>query len=44
MYKDGPDYDCPSDDTVLWRYMDFAKFVSLLDKRSLFFLKSRQTR
>ena len=27
----------PLDDTVLWRYMDFIKFVSLLDKSALFF-------
>ena len=27
----------PLDDTVLWRYMDFTKFVSLLEKSALFF-------
>ncbi len=27
----------PSDSTVIWRYFDFAKFVSLLDRRALFF-------
>jgi hypothetical protein len=27
----------PPDDAVLWRFMDFPKFVSLLDSRQLFF-------
>ena len=29
-----------SPDAKLWRYMDFAKFVSLLDSKSLFFARS----
>ena len=38
----GPTYDVktPSFDTTLWRYMDFAKFVSLLENRALFFARS----
>ena len=27
----------PGDDAVLWRYMDFAKFVDLLVSRTLWF-------
>ena len=30
----------PPDDAVLWRYMSFTKFVSLLTKRSLFFARA----
>ena len=38
----GPTYDIkvPSFDTTLWRYMDFAKFVSLLEYRALFFTRA----
>ena len=38
----GPTYDIkvPSFDATLWRYMDFAKFVSLLEDRSLFFARA----
>ena len=27
-------------ETVLWRYMDFAKFVALLDQRSIYFARA----
>ena len=37
MYEEHPVFNPPSDDAVLWRYMDFTKFVSILDKRALFF-------
>lgn len=37
MYEEHPVFNPPPDDAILWRYMDFTKFVSLLDKRSLFF-------
>lgn len=37
MYENHPDFDIPPDDTVLWRYMDFTKFVSLLERKALFF-------
>ena len=30
----------PEDDADLWRYMDFTKFVSLLDTQSLFFARA----
>ena len=40
MYKEHPVFDPPSSDAVLWRYMDFTKFVSLLDKQALFFARA----
>ncbi|HEV8387910.1 MAG TPA: DUF2971 domain-containing protein [Nitrososphaera sp.] len=30
----------PADDTKVWRYMDFAKFVSILDRKELFFCRA----
>lgn len=30
----------PPTDAILWRYMDFTKFVSLLEKRALFFARA----
>ena len=36
--REEDDYlDIPPDDVVLWRYMDFTKIVSLLEKSALFF-------
>lgn len=32
----------PPDETVLWRYMDFAKFVQFLETQSLWFLRADQ--
>lgn len=32
----------PPDDTVLWRYMDFSKFLLLLEARSLWFSRADQ--
>lgn len=40
MYKEHPLFNPPPDDAVLWRYMDFTKFVSLLDKSALFFARA----
>ena len=37
MYKEHPVFNPPPSDAVLWRYMDFTKFVSLLEKQALFF-------
>src|SRR6266446_1748276 len=37
MYVEATIWDRPPDDTVIWRYMDFAKFVSLLSDRRLYF-------
>ena len=36
-----PGYDPPQDPTIpLWRYMDFTKFVSMLETRSIFFARA----
>jgi hypothetical protein len=38
MYKPHPAFKVPEDDnTKIWRYIDFTKFVSLLDQKALFF-------
>ena len=37
MYKEHPFFKSPSDNTRIWRYLDFPKFVSLLDRSALFF-------
>ena len=39
MYEEHPAFNPPGDDAVLWRYMDFTKFVSLLEKNALFFVR-----
>jgi len=41
MYRDHPSFIPPEDVNVkIWRYMDFTKFVALLDSRSLWFTRS----
>jgi hypothetical protein len=35
-----PELETLSDNIKIWRYLDFTKFVSLLDKRALFFCRS----
>ena len=40
MYKEHPHVNPPPDNAVLWRYMDFTKFVSLLDQRALYFSRA----
>ena len=40
MYKEHPAFNPPPSDAVLWRYMDFTKFVSLLEKQALFFARA----
>ena len=40
MYENHPNVNPPQDDAVLWRYMDFTKFVSLLDKQALYFSRA----
>ncbi len=34
------EYNVPNKDTLLWRYQDFPKFVSLLDSGELFFTRA----
>ena len=33
-------HDPPPADAILWRYMDFTKFVALLEMKSLFFARA----
>ena len=40
MYKEHKVFTPPSSDAILWRYMDFTKFVSLLEKQALFFARA----
>ena len=40
MYTEHPAFSPPNDDAVLWRYMDFTKFISLLDEGALFFARA----
>jgi hypothetical protein len=40
MYKKEKGLKTPTDNTKIWRYLDFSKFVSLLDKSALFFTRA----
>jgi len=40
LFAEHPTFVKPANDAVLWRYMDFTKFVSLIDKNALFFARS----
>lgn len=40
MYRPHAALDPPSDDAILWKYLDFTKFVSLLDRRALHFSRT----
>jgi len=41
LVKDHPVFKKPEDDNaVIWRYLDFTKFVSLIDRKALFFCRS----
>ena len=40
MYKEHPNFTPPPPEAVLWRYMDFTKFVTLIDRKSLFFVRA----
>ncbi len=42
MYREHPCCSLPDDKTIVWRYFDFAKFMSLLDRSALFFPSARQ--
>jgi hypothetical protein len=38
MYETNPSFTTPSDGNVkIWRYIDIVKFLSLLEKRALYF-------
>jgi len=41
MYKEYPVFEKPgNENATIWRYVDFTKFVSLLDKKTLFFARA----
>ena len=41
MYKEHPVFEKPENESAkVWRYIDFTKFVSLLDKSALFFTRA----
>ena len=40
MYKEHDLFVPPPADAALWRYIDFTKFVSLIDKQALFFSRA----
>ncbi len=40
MYEEHPSFEPLPDNAALWRYLDFTKFVSLLDKNALFFARA----
>ena len=40
MYKEHSIFQSPLPDAILWRYMDFTKFVSMLQKQALFFARA----
>lgn len=42
MYQDNPDLKPPPDSDVLWKYVDFTKFVSLLEREALFFANTER--
>jgi hypothetical protein len=37
VYTEHPDCKSPSEDAVIWRYMDLPRFLSLLQRQALFF-------
>jgi len=37
MYSEHPAFEKPEENAQIWKYMDFTKLVSLLDKRALYF-------
>ncbi|AKE16973.1 hypothetical protein ACWKTB_07745 [Bacillus cereus] len=44
MFNEHICFNTPHDDTKIWRYMDFTKFVSMLESESLFFVRSDKFR
>jgi hypothetical protein len=40
MYVEHPAFESPADENAkIWRYLDFTKFVALLDRRALSFAR-----
>lgn len=42
MYRQNPEFEEPQDNAIIWRYVDFTKFISYLEKKALFFVRSDQ--
>jgi len=43
MFREHPQFSPPQEtDIRIWRYLDFTKFVSLLDRQALFFARSHK--
>jgi hypothetical protein len=42
MIEDNADLISPPDDAVLWRFIDFTKYVSLLDTSKLYFAQAKK--
>lgn len=40
MHKEHPVFEAPGGEDIIWRYMDLAKFISMLDKKALYFCRS----
>lgn len=40
VYQSDPNLSVPPDDTPLWRYLDFARFMALLESASLWFART----
>ena len=40
MFEEHPQFNCPTEDTILWRYLDFTKFASLLVKKAMYFCRA----
>ena len=40
MYSEHPSLSAPSPEAILWRYMEFTKFISLLDRQELHFARA----
>jgi hypothetical protein len=41
QFEHHPAFDSPADSAALWRYMDFPRFIALLERRALFFSSIR---
>lgn len=44
MFKETPEFDTPPDDTTIWRYMDYTKFIAILVDEALFFSRGDKFR
>jgi hypothetical protein len=38
MYQRNPEFEEPEDTAIIWRYVDFTKFISYLEKKKHYFL------